>query len=112
MVEGRGLQMIGADGERDWVIEVLGAGVGDGFCVDVDGRYYVASTSDHGIRIVDPDGTVVDFLAIPGDGMTTNCCFGGDDLRTLYATDALPGRVVVWEGLPTPGLPLTPWPGL
>ena len=72
------------------VIEELGPAVGDGFCLDVDGRYYVASTNDHGVRIVDPDGTVVDFLPIPGDGITTNCCFGGDDLRTLYATDALP----------------------
>ena len=108
----RGLQAVGADGEREWVIEHLGAGGGDGFCLDVDGRYYVASTSDHGVRVVDPDGTVVDFLPIPGDGLTTNCCFGGDDLRTLYATDALPGRVVAWEGLPTPGLQLPPWPGL
>ena len=112
VVEARGLQAVGADGERDWVIEDLGTGVGDGFCLDADGRYYVASTSDHGVRIVDPDGTVVDFLPIPGDGLTTNCCFGGNDLRTLYATDAIPGRVVAWEGLPTPGLPLPPWPGL
>ena len=112
VVEARGLLAVGADGEREWVIENLGAGGGDGFCLDADGRYYVASTSDHGVRVVDPDGTVVDFLPIPGDGLTTNCCFGGDDLRTLYATDALPGRVVAWEGLPTPGLPLPPWPGL
>jgi gluconolactonase len=112
VVEARGLQAVGADGEREWVIETLGAGGGDGFCLDADGRYYVASTSEHGVRVVDPDGAVVDFLPIPGDGLTTNCCFGGDDLRTLYATDALPGRVVAWEGLPTPGLPLLPWPGL
>ncbi len=112
VVEARGLQAVGADGERDWVIEDLGPGVGDGFCLDADGRYYVASTSDHGVRIVDPGGTVIDFLPIPGDGLTTNCCFGGDDLRTLYATDALPGRVVAWEGLPTPGLRLPVWPRL
>jgi gluconolactonase len=112
VVEARGLQAVGADGEREWVIESLGAGGGDGFCLDADGRYYVASTSDHGVRVVDPDGTVVDFLPIPGDGLTTNCCFGGDDLRTLFATDAIPGRVVAWEGLPTPGLQLPPWPGL
>lgn len=112
VVEARGLQLVRPDGTREWVIEELGPGVGDGFCVDVDGRYYVASTSDHGVRVVEPDGTVVDFLEIPGDGMTTNCCFGGPDLRTLYATDALPGNVVAWEGLPTPGLPLHEWPGL
>jgi gluconolactonase len=112
VVEAAGLQLVRPDGSREWVIEVLGRGVGDGFCVDVDGRYYVASTSDHGVRVVDPDGKVVDFLEIPGKGMTTNCCFGGPDLRTLYATDALPGNVVAWEGMPTPGLPLHAWPGL
>jgi gluconolactonase len=112
VVEGRGLQMVAADGERDWVIEELGSGGGDGFCLDVDGRYYVASTSEHGVRVVEPDGSVVDFLEIPGDGLTTNCCFGGPDLRTLFATDAVPGTVVAWEGMPTPGLPLPTWPGL
>ena len=112
VVEARGLQAVGADGEREWVVESLGTGGGDGFCLDADGRYYVASTSEHGVRVVDPDGSVVDFLPIPGNGLTTNCCFGGDDLRTLYATDAIPGHVVAWEGLPTPGLPLPPWPGL
>jgi gluconolactonase len=110
--ERRGLQAVADDGTRAWVIEELGPGGGDGFCLDADGRYYVASTTDHGVRVVDPDGTVIDFLAIDGDGLTTNCCFGGDDLRTLFATDAIPGRVVAWEGLPTRGLPLPRWPGL
>ena len=111
VIEARGLQAVDADGGRHWVVEELGPGGGDGFCLDADGRYYVASTSDHGVRVVDPDGSVVDFLPIPGEGLTTNCCFGGDDLRTLFATDALPGRVVAWEGMPTPGLPLPAWPG-
>jgi len=112
VVEGRGLQAVGADGTRDWIIETLGPGGGDGFCLDVDGRYYVASTSEHGVRVVEPDGTVVDFLAIDGEGMCTNCCFGGPDLRTLFVTDALPGNVVAFEGMPTAGLALPPWPGL
>jgi gluconolactonase len=112
VVEGRGLQLVAEDGTREWVIEELGPGGGDGFCLDVDGRFYVASTSEHGIRVVEPDGSVVDFLEIPGNGLTTNCCFGGRDLRTLFATDALPGNVVAWEGMPTPGLPLPTWPGL
>lgn len=112
VVEARGLQAVADDGAREWVIEELGPGGGDGFCLDADGRYYVASTTDHGVRVVDPDGTVVEFLPIPGDGLTTNCCFGGDDLRTLFATDAIPGRVVAWERMPTPGLPLPVWPGL
>lgn len=110
VVEQRGLMRVLADGEREWVVEHLGPGGGDGFCVDAEGRFYVASTSEHGVRVVEPDGTEVEFLAIPGSGVTTNCCFGGDDLRTLFATDAVPGHVVAWEHMPTPGLPLHPWP--
>lgn len=109
VVERQGIQRVFPDGTREWVVEHLGRGAGDGFCVDVDGRFYVASTVEHGVRVVDPDGVVVDFLAIDGRGVTTNCCFGGDDLRTLFATDALPGCVVAWEGLPTPGRALTRW---
>lgn len=110
VVEREGLLRVFPDGTREWVVEHLGRGAGDGFCVDVDGRFYVASTVEHGVRVVDRDGHVVDFLTIDGRGLTTNCCFGGDDLRTLFATDALPGCVVAWEGLPTAGRPLTPWP--
>jgi gluconolactonase len=111
VVERRGLQRVFADGSREWVIEKLGTGGGDGFCVDADGRFYVASTIEHGIRVVDADGTIVDFLAIEGKGLTTNCCFGGEDLRTLFVTDAIPGDLVAFEGMPTPGLPLPAWPG-
>jgi gluconolactonase len=112
VVEGRGLQAVGDDGAHDWVIETLGPGGGDGFCYDIDGRAYVASTSEHGIRVVEADGTVVDFLPIDGEGIVTNCCFGGADLRTLFTTDAIAGTVVAWEGMPTPGLELQTWPGL
>jgi gluconolactonase len=111
VVEGQGLQRLLPDGSREWVIEKLGRGAGDGFCLDTDGRFYVASTIAHGVRVVDADGTVVDFLALDGDGLTTNCCFGGPHGRTLFATDAVPGRVIAWEHMPTPGLPLHLWPG-
>jgi gluconolactonase len=111
VVEGRGLQRVYPDGTCTWVNPKLGRGGGDGFCLDADGRFYVASTIEHGIRIVDPDGTIVDFLPIEGEGVTTNCCFGGDDLRTLFVADAIPGDLVAFEGMPTPGLALPAWPG-
>jgi gluconolactonase len=111
VVEQRGLQRVDADGSRDWVIETLGRGGGDGFCLDADGRFYVASTLEHGIRVVEPDGSIADFWPIEGKGLSTNCCFGGPDLRTLFVADALPGGVVAFEGTPTPGLPLPTWPG-
>ena len=109
VVEGRGLQRVYDEHSREWVIETLGRGGGDGFCLDVDGRFYVASTIEHGVRVVEHDGTVVDFLEIAGSGVTTNCCFGGPDLRTLFATDAIPGNLVAFEHMPTPGLPLPAW---
>ncbi len=111
VIEARGLQRIRPDGGREWIVEVLGRGGGDGFCLDVEGNYYVAATVDHGVRVVDPSGKELDFLALDGEGVTTNCCFGGPDGRTLFATDAIPGRVVVWEGLPHAGLPMHTWPG-
>jgi gluconolactonase len=111
VVERRGLQRVYPDGSREYVIEKLGRGGGDGFCLDAEGRFYVASTIEHGVRVVEPDGTVADFLSIDGDGLATNCCFGGDDLCTLFVTDALPGNVVAFEAMPTPGLPLPTWPG-
>jgi gluconolactonase len=109
VVERRGLQRVHDAQEREWVIETLGRGGGDGFCLDVDGRFYVASTIEHGIRIVDTDGTVVDFLEIEGRGVTTNCCFGGPDLRTLFVTDAIPGNLVAFSHMPSPGWPLAAW---
>ncbi len=111
VVEGRGLQRVHPDGAKEWIVERIGPGGGDGFCLDADGNFYVAATVDHGVRVLAPDGAELDFLAIDGEGVTTNCCFGGADHRTLFATDAVPGRVVAWEGLPVPGLPLTSWPG-
>jgi gluconolactonase len=111
VVEGRGLQRVLPDGEREWIVETLGRGGGDGFCLDAEGNYYVAATVDHGVRVVDSAGNELDFLGLDGDGVTTNCCFGGADGRTLFATDAVPGRVVAWEGLPHPGLAMHTWPG-
>jgi gluconolactonase len=92
------------------VVERLGPAGGDGFCFDLDGNAYVASTAEHGVRVVDPGGAVVDFLAIDGTGITTNCCFGGDDMRTLFATDAVPGTVVAWDRMPVAGMSLHRWP--
>jgi sugar lactone lactonase YvrE len=60
--------------------------------------------------VLDRDGTELDFLEIPGRGITTNCCFGGEDGRTLFATDGIPGQVLAWEAMPTPGLTVRAWP--
>jgi gluconolactonase len=89
----------------------------DGMKLDVDGRLFVAAginranlpheTADPptgGIYVFSTDCGLVDFLPIPSDE-TTNCGFGGEDLRTLYITSG--GRL--W-GVRTarPGAPA--WP--
>src|SRR5262249_19224225 len=62
VIEGRGLQRLLPDGGREWIVETLGRGGGDGFCLDAEGNYYVAATVEHGVRVVDPTGKELDFL--------------------------------------------------
>jgi gluconolactonase len=55
-----------------------------------------------GIYVFNPEGKLIDFLAVPTDEVT-NCAFGGKDRKTLYITGGgvlysirtiEPGRVV------------------
>ncbi len=106
--EHQGFIRLRVDGTR----EPFAAGrTGDGGALDVDGRIYMAG-GGHVVTIYEPDGTVVEELACPGDHpVSTNCCFGGPDLRTLFAVDAgAPGHVYCWTDLPVPGRALHPWP--
>jgi gluconolactonase len=110
VTEANGLMRVFSDGTKEWIIENLSdQHAADGLAVDMNGVLYLAGSLDHGIRVVDGDREV-DFWPIPGDGATTNCCFGGPDGTWMFATDGLPGQVVVWHDLPTPGKALTPWP--
>jgi len=101
-----GLVRLHPDGRRERFTDRTG----DGFCFDAAGRIYLAG-GIHGVTVYEPDGTVVEVLELAGSGVTTNCCFGGADGRTLFATEAFPGGVWAWTDMPTAGAPLTPWPG-
>jgi gluconolactonase len=54
-----------------------------------------------GIAVIDPSGTYLGRIAVPEH--TTNLCWGGDDLRTLYMTGG--GSVyrirLLTQGVPT-----------
>ena len=70
----------------------------DSLAVDGDGNVCVATLVNGGVTVVSPDGELIDFIAT-GDILTTNVCFGGDDLTTAYITLSGTGRLVK-----------TPWP--
>jgi gluconolactonase len=80
------------DGQAELVIQLPDNHYPDGFCVGRDGRLYVASTYAHCISVIE-DGEIVDRLMV-GDGMATNCCFGGSD---LYVTESRHGTLWRFE---------------
>jgi gluconolactonase len=76
----------------------------DSLAIDEDGNVCVATIPIGGISVVSPAGRLVNFVET-GDIVTTNICFGGDDLRTAYMTLSTTGRLVSMQW-PRPGLPL------
>jgi gluconolactonase len=76
----------------------------DSLAVDSDGNVCVATIFNGGVTVISPSGEVIEFVPT-GDLLTTNVCFGGDDLRTAYIT--LSGtRRLVSTRWPRPGLRL------
>jgi gluconolactonase len=76
------------DGVPEVLVELPARHLPDGMCVGADGTLYVASTYGHCVSVV-VDGVVVDRLMC-GNGMATNCCFGGTD---LYVTESRHGAL-------------------
>src|SRR5690606_24262662 len=76
----------------------------DSLAVDGEGYVCVATIGNGGITAIAPDGSRVEHVPLP-DPLVTNLCFGGPDLRTVYATLSGTGRLVrlAW---PRPGLAL------
>jgi sugar lactone lactonase YvrE len=62
----------------------------DGIAVDREGGVWIAGIQSGEIRRVMPDGKVDRRVPVPG-GHVTSLCFGGADLRDVYATTAAPG---------------------
>lgn len=58
-------------------------GVADGMKVDVEGNVYC--TGPGGVWVIDPSGNHLGTL-LTGAEQTTNCAWGGGDLKTLYIT--------------------------
>ena len=112
----------GRDGEHHGFVRLRADGTREPFAPGSDGRRRARSTSTAGStwpaaatssRIYEPDGTVVEQLTSPGDHpVSTHCCFGGDDLRTLFAVDARRARPRVLLDRPADaGAGAPAWPG-
>jgi gluconolactonase len=65
----------------------------DSLAVDGAGNVCVATLVNGGITVISPDGSSVEHVPT-GDLITTNICFGGEDLRTAYLTLSSTGRLV------------------
>jgi gluconolactonase len=89
----------------------------DGMKLDANGRLFVAAginkpnlpfeTAEKptaGVYVFSPEGELLEMILIPRDE-TTNCAFGGDDLKTLFVTA---GGTLWSVRVVTPGNPI--WP--
>ncbi len=98
-------------GEPEVFAELGADAFPDGMCFDSEGRLLVAGTGSGAVFVVAPDGSLLEVLEMP-DPDVTNVCFGGEDGRTVYVTEASLGRVsaMSWPvaGAPLPGSP-APW---
>jgi L-arabinonolactonase len=61
--------------------------IGDGATVDVEGCYWITLPFKGKLQRYDPDGQLIQTLALPVD-IPTCCEFGGPDLGLLYVTTA------------------------
>lgn len=77
----------------------------DSLKVDSAGNVCVASPYGDAIVVVSPDGGQAPRYVTMPDRIPTNICFGGPDLKTVYATLCQRGRLVRF-GWPVAGLPL------
>jgi len=77
----------------------------DSLCVDAEGNVIVATIVNGGVTSISPNGMQVKHTPCP-DSLTTNACFGGPGLRTLYVTLSTRGELIAFDNWPTRGLKL------
>jgi gluconolactonase len=75
----------------------------DSLAVDGEGHVCAATLVNGGISVMDGETGELAAFVQSDDILTTNICFGGDDLRTAYITLSGTGRLASMEW---------DWPGL
>ncbi len=73
----------------------------DGMRCDIDGKLWVTRYGKGTVLSLDPQGQVVQEIALKGS-RPSNLCFGGEDGCTLYVTEVDHGTVEVFR-VPRPG---------
>ena len=91
-------------GQKNFVASPAGFSFFDSMAVEADGTVCVATIMNGGISRINPETGDIRHVAT-GDPMTTNICFGGDELKTAYITASGTGKLLATEW-DTPGLPL------
>ncbi|MCY6383784.1 SMP-30/gluconolactonase/LRE family protein [Hoeflea prorocentri] len=81
------LQSGGLSNERLFVDLGAFGGLPDGMTVDTAGNVWLCQITAGRIGCYAPNGKKLKSVALPVP-MVTSCCFGGPDLKTLYATTA------------------------
>lgn len=90
-----------------YVATVGGHGVQqiDSIALDAEGNVCAGTLGPKpGITVIAMDGSQT-FASMPGDGLTTNICFGGEDLGTAFITRSETGHLVRAQW-PVAGMPL------
>ena len=81
------------DGARRMLAQVPDYHMFDSLAVDAEGNICVATLITGGITVHSPDGERAQLIEMP-DILTTNICFGGEDLKTAYITLSSTGSLV------------------
>ena len=128
--DGRTLYYAETEGARLWAFDVTGPGTVerhpwpsmhgarmvaaapggryqrfDSMAVDAFGNACVATLLHGGITVISPDGSLSSHVPLP-DPFTTNLCFGGADMRTVFVTLSGTGKLIAIDDWPVPGLRL------
>ena len=65
----------------------------------------MATIGPGGVTVIDPETGAVEHVAVGDDPLTTNICFGGEDMQTAFITLSTTGRLISCRW-PRPGLRL------
>ena len=104
-VEGAGGPLLAGPGGGVLVAGLPGYQLLDSLAEEANGNVCVETILNGGITVFAPDGSSVEHIAVPGDPVVTNICFGGPDLKTAFITLSGTGKLVAMDW-PRPGLKL------